>query len=51
MIAYGLAAWLGEPVLLGPGRYIGIRRHHVEIADRWFRRHGAAPSSWAGSSR
>jgi membrane protein DedA with SNARE-associated domain len=41
-LAYGLAAWLGEPVLLGPGRYIGIRRHHVELADRWFRRHGAS---------
>ncbi|HXZ99998.1 MAG TPA: DedA family protein [Candidatus Binatia bacterium] len=42
LLAYWLAAWLGEPVLLGPGRYIGIRRHHVEIADRWFRRHGRA---------
>ncbi|MGD0832891.1 MAG: DedA family protein [Candidatus Dormibacteria bacterium] len=41
-LAYGLAAWLGEPVLLGPGRYIGIRRHHVELADGWFRRHGAS---------
>ena len=41
-LAYGLARWLGEPVLLGPGRYIGIRRHHVELADRWFRRHGAS---------
>jgi membrane protein DedA with SNARE-associated domain len=40
LLAYGLAAWLGEPVLLGPGRYIGIRREHVESADRWFHRHG-----------
>jgi membrane protein DedA with SNARE-associated domain len=46
LIAYGLAAWLGEPVLLGPGRYIGIRRHHVEIADRWFRRHGTGAVFW-----
>ena len=30
LIAYGLAAWLGEPVLLGPGRYIGIRAQHVD---------------------
>ena len=41
-IAYGLAARFGEPLLLGPGRFIGIRRHHVELADRWFRRHGRA---------
>ncbi len=46
VIAYGLAAWLGEPLLLGPGRYIGIRRHHVELADRWFRRHGMAAVFW-----
>jgi membrane protein DedA with SNARE-associated domain len=46
LIAYGLAAWLGEPVLLGPGRYIGIRPHHVEIADRWFRRHGTGAVFW-----
>ena len=46
LIAYALAAWLGEPVLLGPGRYIGIRRHHVEIADRWFQRHGKSAVFW-----
>ncbi|HZS12956.1 MAG TPA: DedA family protein [Candidatus Dormibacteraeota bacterium] len=40
LVAYGLAAIWGEPLLLGPGRYIGIRRNHVELADRWFRRHG-----------
>ncbi len=42
VIAYGLAAWFGEPLLLGPGRYIGIRRHHLEMADGWFRRYGLA---------
>jgi len=40
LIAYGVAARFGEPLLLGPGRYIGIRRHHLEIADGWFRRWG-----------
>jgi membrane protein DedA with SNARE-associated domain len=40
LIAYGVAARWGEPLLLGPGRYIGIRRHHLEIADGWFRRWG-----------
>ncbi len=40
LIAYGVAARFGEPLLLGPGRYIGIRRHHHELADGWFRRWG-----------
>jgi membrane protein DedA with SNARE-associated domain len=40
LIAYGLAARFGEPLLLGPGRYLGIRRHHLEIADGWFKRWG-----------
>jgi membrane protein DedA with SNARE-associated domain len=40
LIAFGVAARFGEPVLLGPGRWIGIRAHHIEIADGWFRRWG-----------
>ena len=40
LIAYALAARFGEPLLLGPGRWIGIRRHHLEMADGWFRRWG-----------
>lgn len=40
LIAYGIAAVWGERFLLGPGRYIGIRRHHVELADRLFQRRG-----------
>jgi len=40
LIAYWLAARWGEPLLLGPGRYAGIRRHHLDIADGWFRRWG-----------
>jgi len=42
LIAYAVAARFGEPILLGPGRYIGIRRHHLEMADGWFRRYGMA---------
>lgn len=38
--AWAIAAWLGERFLLGPGRYVGIRRHHVELADRLFERRG-----------
>ena len=40
LIAYGLAARFGEPLLLGPGRYVGIRPHHLEMADGWFRKWG-----------
>jgi membrane protein DedA with SNARE-associated domain len=40
LIAYVLADRFGEPLLLGPGRYVGIRRHHLEMADGWFQRWG-----------
>src|SRR5689334_8425837 len=29
LIAWFMAAWWGEPLLLGPGRYVGISRSHV----------------------
>ncbi len=40
LVAYGLAARFGRPLLLGPGRRIGIRESHLDLADRWFERHG-----------
>ncbi len=40
LVAYGLAARFGRPLLLGPGRWIGISVSHLELADRWFDRHG-----------
>lgn len=40
LIAYALAAAFGRPLLLGPGRVIGISARHLELADRWFDRHG-----------
>ena len=40
LVAFALAARFGEPLLLGSGRWIGIRAHHLEIADGWFRRWG-----------
>ncbi len=40
LVAYGLAARFGRPVLLGPGRVLGIRESHLDLADRWFERHG-----------
>lgn len=40
LIAYAVAARFGESLLLGPGRYVGLSRKHLELADRWFERHG-----------
>jgi membrane protein DedA with SNARE-associated domain len=40
LVAWVLAARFGEPLLLGPGRYVGISRSHVELADRFFQRRG-----------
>jgi membrane protein DedA with SNARE-associated domain len=40
VIAWLLAARFGEPLLLGPGRYLGIRQSHIELADRFFQRRG-----------
>jgi len=40
LAAFGLAARFGEPLLLGPGKWIGIRRHHLDLADGWFQRWG-----------
>jgi membrane protein DedA with SNARE-associated domain len=40
VIAWVLAARFGEPLLLGPGRFIGIRRSHIELADGFFQRRG-----------
>jgi membrane protein DedA with SNARE-associated domain len=40
LAAWFLAAYFGEPLLLGPGRFVGIRRSHIELADRFFERRG-----------
>ncbi len=40
LIAYGLAARFGTPLLLGPGRWIGISPRHLRLAQGWFRRRG-----------
>ncbi|MDQ6773268.1 MAG: DedA family protein [Candidatus Dormibacteraeota bacterium] len=42
LVAYVLAARFGEPLILGPGRRIGLSRAHLEMADRWFERWGLA---------
>ena len=40
LIAYSLARRFGRPLLLGPGRRIGISASHLDLADRWFARFG-----------
>ena len=40
LISYGIGAWGGRPFLERWGRYLLIRPHEIEIADRFFRDHG-----------
>ena len=40
VVAYWLAARWGKPLLLGPGRMVGISKHHLALAERWFQRRG-----------
>lgn len=40
LVAYWLARRWGRPLLLGPGRHVGISASHLELADRWFARFG-----------
>lgn len=42
IISYFLGLWGGRPFLLRYGRYLGINRHHLELAERWFYRYGEA---------
>ena len=39
-VAYTLARRFGRPLLLGPGRRVGISSSHLDLADRWFARFG-----------
>jgi membrane protein DedA with SNARE-associated domain len=40
LVAYALAALLGERLLLGPGRRLGFSPRHLQLAQRWFDRYG-----------
>lgn len=42
VIAYWFGALGGRPLILKYGKYFLISRHDLEIADRWFARHGDA---------
>lgn len=40
LAAYGLGAWGGRPLIEKYGRYVLISHHDLDLADRWFTRHG-----------
>jgi membrane protein DedA with SNARE-associated domain len=42
LIGYAIGAWGGRPFLERYGRYLLIRPHEIELADRFFDRYGAA---------
>jgi membrane protein DedA with SNARE-associated domain len=42
LVAYGIGAWGGRPFLERYGRYLLIREHEIEAADRFFEKYGAA---------
>lgn len=42
LIAYAIGAWGGRPFLERWGRYLLIRPHEIELAERFFDRYGAA---------
>jgi membrane protein DedA with SNARE-associated domain len=42
LIAYAIGAWGGRPFLERYGRYLLIRPHEIELAERFFQKYGAA---------
>ena len=42
LVAYAIGAYGGRPVLQRYGRYLLIRPHEIELADRFFARYGNA---------
>jgi membrane protein DedA with SNARE-associated domain len=40
LVAYWVGMYGGRPVIEKYGRYILISRHDLDLADRWFARHG-----------
>jgi membrane protein DedA with SNARE-associated domain len=40
LVAYWVGAWGGRPLIEKYGKYILISHHDLDLADRWFNRHG-----------
>jgi membrane protein DedA with SNARE-associated domain len=39
-VAYAVGAWGGRPLIERYGKYVLISHRDLDLADRWFRRHG-----------
>ena len=39
-IAYFTGLWGGRELWLHYGRYVGVRRHHLKVAEKWFDKYG-----------
>jgi membrane protein DedA with SNARE-associated domain len=39
-IAYFVGLWGGRELWFNYGRYVGVRAHHLKVAERWFDRYG-----------
>ncbi|MDN5363223.1 MAG: hypothetical protein PWQ91_284 [Eubacteriales bacterium] len=46
IIAYAIGYFGGRPLLEKYGRYMFIKQKELELADRWFQRHGEATVFW-----
>ncbi len=42
LVAYAIGAYGGRPFLQRYGKYLLIREHEIELADRFFQQHGSA---------
>jgi membrane protein DedA with SNARE-associated domain len=42
LVAYGLGAYGGRPILERYGKYVLIRPHEIDLADAFFAKHGSA---------
>jgi len=40
LVAYYAGAWGGRPLVEKYGKYILVSHHDLDLADRWFQRHG-----------
>src|SRR5215211_6152549 len=39
-VAYFIGLWGGRELWLRYGRYVGVRGHHLGVAEKWFDRYG-----------
>ena len=39
-VAYCIGLWGGRELWLHYGRYVGVRSHHLHLAEKWFERYG-----------